>query len=327
MPRKIEISHRTIVFAVLFLIFLWFLYFIRDILLMLFVALLIMTILNPMVSKLSKFRIPRGFSVFISYLLVLGLLGVSIAGILPPLVDQTKSFIAVLPSYFNSLGLNRFISDQVIQESFSQFANLPAEFVKIGFSVFGNILNVLLVLAFAFYLLVAREKLDDQLSFFFGEEKKVAINRLIDALEKRLGGWARGELALVVLIAVFNYIGLTLLGIPYAISLAIIAGILEIIPYFGPIIAGALAMIIGFSISPVTGIAVAAMAFLIQQIENYVFVPKIMEKSVGVNPIITILALTIGYRLFGFVGIIISVPMVITLQVLIQEYFLVEKRA
>lgn len=320
MPRKVEVSHKTIVFTVVFLLSLWLLFYIRDIIMQFFVALLIMAILNPLVTMLSRFRVPRALSIILTYLLVFGLFGASLAGVVPNLIDQTTGFADNLPTYLSSLGVGNLISEQLSNQLLSQIGSIPAQVVRLSVSIVSNVLTVLFVLIFAFYLLLARDRLDDQLSYFFGDEKKLEVRRVIDSLEVRLGGWARGELGLMVLVGATNYIGLSLLGIPFAVSLAILAGLLEIVPYIGPIVAGTLATIIGLSISPVTGLAVAAMAFLIQQIENYVFVPKIMEKSVGVNPIVSILALTIGFRLFGFVGVLIAIPMVITLQVLSEEY-------
>ena len=161
-----------------------------------------------------------------------------------------------------------------------------------------------------------------KVGFFFGDEKKKELGTIIDTLEKRLGGWARGEISLMLLVGVSTFIGLSLIGIPFALPLSILAGILEIVPYLGPVIAAIPSVIIGFGISPLTGFGVAALAFVIQQLENYVFVPKVMEKSVGVSPIITLLALAIGARVAGIVGMIISVPSVITLQVLIKQYFI-----
>jgi predicted PurR-regulated permease PerM len=124
------------------------------------------------------------------------------------------------------------------------------------------------------------------------------------------------------IVGLANYIGLTLLGIPFALPLAILAGLLEIVPYVGPLIAAVPAVLIGFGISPILGTATAALAFLVQQLENYIFVPKVMEKSTGVHPIITLLSLAIGFKLLGMIGILIAVPVYITFQVLIQSYVL-----
>lgn len=325
MPRKIEVSHKTIIFTVLFLLFLWFLFYIRDIILEIFVALLIMTILNPLVTNLSRLKIPRGISVLVTYLIVISVFAVAISGVVPPLIEQTSSFVNNLPGYLVSLGLDRFINDQVSTQFLGQLSDIPGQLFRFGFSVFSNFLGVISVLIFAFYLLLIREKLNDQLAFFFGDDKSKEIGRVIDLLEVKLGGWARGELALMLLVGTLNYIGLFLLGIPFALPLAILAGLLEIIPYIGPTVAAIPSVIIGLSISPVMGLAAAALAFLVQQLENYVFVPKVMEKNVGVSPIIVLLALAIGLRLAGIVGVIISVPVVITLQILAKEYLFKEK--
>lgn len=320
MLKKIEISHKTIIFTVLFLISLAFLYFIRDIIIQFFVALLVMTILNPLVARLSKFKIPRAVSIIVVYILTLGIIGVALAGIIPPLVDQTTTFVNNLPEYIDNLAVPNIIVEPVISQLFSTLGELPAQAAKVTISVFSNILNVILVLIFAFYLLMARSKQDEQFEMFFGKERSKKIAKIIDILEIKLGGWARGQLMLMFLVGLITYIGLRLLGIPYALPLAILAGLLEIVPYFGPIMAAFPAVIIGFSISPLIGVATTALAFLIQQLENYLIVPKIMEKSVGVSPVVILLALMIGFKITGPMGALISVPVFITLQVFVKEY-------
>ena len=320
MYRKIEISHKTIIFTVIFLLALWLLYLIGDIILTLFVSLLLMAILDPLINKLAKFKIPRGLSILICYIVIIGLFSLAIAGIIPPLVEQTSSFVTNLPVYLNNLGVNRVLSDQVTGQLISQIGGLPSQIVKVGVSVFSNIFSVISVLMLTFYFLIARDKLDDQLFFLFGQEKREAIGKLIDSLENRLGGWARGELALMLIVGLASFIGLTLLGIPFALPLAILAGLLEIVPYFGPIISAVPAVVIGLSISPIMGLAVVALAILIQQTENYVLVPKVMEKSVGVPPIATLVALIVGFRLLGVVGALISIPVVLTIQVILKYY-------
>lgn len=324
MPRKIEISHKTIIFLVFFLLSLGLVYYIRDILLELFVALLLMAILEPLVSKLSKIRIPRGISVLISYLLVIGVLGVVFSLLVPTLIEQTGSFINALPSYISNIGMSKEVSNQIVNNLFSIAGNIPSEIFKFTFSIFSNFISVVTILVFAFYMLLSRDKLEDQLGFFFGEEKKKELGHVIDNLEKRLGGWARGELTLMFLVGLGSYIGLSIIGIPYALPLSILAGLFELIPFLGPLISAVPSVLIGFGISPLTGLAAAALAFLVQQLENYIFVPKIMEKSVGVSPIITLIALAIGARLAGIGGMIISIPSVITIQVLVKEYLIKE---
>ena len=311
MTRKVEISHKTIIFTVVFLGSIWFVYYIRDIVLQLFMALLLVSILNPFVVKLSKYKVPKALSILLSYVLIFGFLGTAIASILPPLIEQTTNLANGLPGYFQSSEFPRYLNEDVGRQLVSQLGSFPSQVIKAGFSLFGNILNILTVAIFAFYLLLIRDKFDSNLEFLFGNEKAKGIASLVNTLEVRLGGWARGQFSLMLLIGIFSYVGFIVLGIPYALPLAMLAGIFEIVPYIGPIIASIPAIILGFSISPFLGFAAVGLAVLIQQLENYVFVPKIMEKSTGVSPIVILVSLAVGFRLAGIVGMIISIPIVI----------------
>ena len=321
MPRKIEISHRTIIFAVIFVIFLHVLYLIRDIILQLFVALLIMAVLNPLITRLSHYKIPRALSILIVYLLLLSTISFTIAAIVPSLAEQTAAFITNLPRLIERVGVSSVISDQLTRQLLGLLAQLPSQAAKVTVSVFSNVIGVITVLVFAFYLLSDRQKLEEQLSVIIGGGKVAKFSRVLKILEKRLGSWAWGQIALMLIVGAANYVGLSLLGIPFALPLAILAGLLEIVPYIGPTIAAVPAVLIGFGISPLLGLAVVAMAFLIQQLENYVFVPQIMKRSTGIHPVITLLALTIGFRLAGVVGLLISIPVYIIALVLLKEFF------
>lgn len=322
MVKKVEISHKTVIFTVAFLGCLWLLFLIKDIILELFLALLVMAILNPYVTKLTKKNIPRMASVLISYVIVFLIVGFSVASIIPPLVDQTTSFINNLPRFMDNIGLPSFVSDQIIQQSLTELGSLPAQLGKVISSLFSNVLGVVTVLVFAFYLLSERDLLDEQLGSIFGAKKQREIEQTLAKVEDKLGNWARAELLLMFVVGLTNYLGLRLLGIPFALPLAILAGIFEIIPYAGPILAAIPAVLIGFGLSPVIGLAVAALAFLIQQLENYALVPGIMKKSTGVSPIITLIALAIGFRIAGVIGLIISVPIYISAKVILRENLL-----
>ena len=325
MPRKIEISHKTIVFTVVFLILLWFLVYIKDILLQLFVSLIIMATLNPYVTKLNKYKIPRAASVILVYISALIIFSLVFLAIIPALVEQTTSFVNNLPKLLMRLGIPTFITQQFFSQSISQLGSIPGQIVKTISSVFSNVFALLGVLIFSFYLLIYRDRLDTQLGYFFGGEKKVKFGKMVDTWELKMGGWARGQATLMFVVGVMTYVGLKLLGIPFAIPLAILAGLFEIIPYLGPMLSAIPAVIIGFGISAITGFAVSALYFLVQQLENYALVPSVMKKTVGVNPIITLIALAVGFRLAGILGVFLSVPLVVTLQVFVQEYWSKEK--
>jgi predicted PurR-regulated permease PerM len=324
MPRKIEVSHKTIIFAVLLLLSLGLIFILRNLIFELFVALLLMTILEPMVVTLSKYKVPRVVSVLVTYILVIGFFVGTISLVVPTVIDQTASFINALPNYLANVGITPTISSEVINAFVNNVGSASGAIFQFTFSIVNNIVAILMVLVFTFYMLVSRNKLEDQLGIFFGEEKKKELGDIIDTLEKKLGGWARGELILMFAIGLATYIGLRLIGIPYALPLAILGGVLEIVPFLGPVISAIPSVLIGIGISPLTGIGVAALTFLIHQLEGYVLVPKIMEKSAGVSPLVTLISLAVGARLAGIVGAIISVPVVITLQILAKKYLVRE---
>lgn len=296
-------------------------YFIRDILLWLFVSLLIMAILDPFVTRLEKFKVPRGFSIILTYIIFLALVIIAVAGIIPPLVEQTTVLVNSIPRILDTIGASTIYGEQILNEILSFAGTLPSHLAKFSVEAISNVVGVIFVLMLAFYLLMAKNRLDANSEAFLGKKMSQEIARILKILEKKLGGWVIGQASLMFLVGISTYIGLTLLGIPFALSLAILAGLLEIIPFIGPIIAAIPAVIIGFGISPLMGLAVAALTFLVQQLENYIFVPKVMEKTVEVSPIITILVLAIGFKLAGVLGVVISVPAVITVRIIAKEYF------
>jgi len=320
MPRKIEISHKTIVFTILLLGLLWFLYTIGDILFAIFIALLLMTILNPLVTKLTKWRVPRVLAIFITYVLIIGILAGAITSILPPLIEETGNFVENFPSFLKNPVITGLINDQTMNQLVSQFTTVPGQVLKVGVSIFSNIFAVISVMIFTFYMLLYREKLDDQLSSVFGEDKRETFDRILNGIEKSLGNWARGQLILMLVMGVITYIGLIILGIPYALPLSIFMALLEIVPTVGAIVASVPIILIGISISPVMGLATTGLVFLVHQLEGYVLAPKVMEKSAGVNPIVTLASLAIGFRIAGVVGALVSVPVVLMLQIIFKEY-------
>ena len=245
--------------------------------------------------------------------------------IVPAVIDQTTSFLNALPNYLSNIGVTPTVSSGVLSAFVDNNAgSAPGAIFQFTFSVVNNVIAVITVLVFTFYMLMSRNKLEDQLGTFFGEEKKIEIGDLMDKLERKLGGWARGELTIMFAIGIATYIGLRILGIPYALPLSILGGLFEIAPFLGPILAAIPSILIGFGISPLTGVGVAALTFLIHELEGYILVPKIMEKSAGVSPLVVLISLAIGARLAGVVGVIISVPLVITLQILSKKYLVKE---
>lgn len=322
MLPKVDISHRTIIFTVVLLLSLVFLYQIRQILVLLFVCLVLMSALNPTITRLEKIRLPRTLAIVLVYFFIFFVFGLAIAGVVPVLIEQTTSLLGRLPEYLESLRLDNQvlpIDQDLINAQINQLGSIPANLVKITASIFGSLTAFLVVMVITFYLLIERRNLDHYLSVLFGGDGIERARALIDNLEHRLGGWVRAQLALMLVVGFLTYVGLRLLGFEFALPLAILAGLLEIVPNLGPTLAAIPAILTGLAISPLLALAVAALYILIQQLENSLIVPQIMARGVGVKPLVVIVSLAIGVKLGGLLGVVLAVPFVILIQVVFEE--------
>lgn len=319
MPTKIEISSRTIVFIAVFVGALWLLFQIREIILVLFVAMILASSLNPYVRKLEeKLRFPRWTAILTIYLFALAFLGTLIGLIVPPLVEQTTTLINNLPELlarFRVLG----IDEKLITSQLSQLTSLPGNLIKFIVGVFSNLVAIIGLVVITFYLLLERKNLSDYLTLFFGKEKGKEFEIIINEIEGRLGGWVRGQFFLMGSIGLLSFIAYSLIGIEFALPLAILAFLLEIIPNIGPTISAFPAILVGLTISPSHALAVGAACFLIQQIENSILVPRILKEITGVNPLISIISLAIGLKLAGVGGAMLAIPTYLIIETIVLK--------
>jgi len=325
MVHKVDISYKTVVFAVFFVIGLWFLYLIKDIILSLFVAFILMSALRPFVEKLEKYRVPRGLSIGIIYILVIFIISFIGSVIFPPLVNETtKLFKTISPvgglpifyqeilNFFKNLNFDAFTK-------ISPYSGNVMDLVRTIIAIFDSIVSTLGLFVFTFYLLLERKYLSNILGSFLGEASAKRGVEIVTRVEDRLGSWVRGQILLCLAVGILSFIGLTILNIPYALPLALIAAILEIVPIIGPIISGIPAVLIALATSPGMALIVVLLYFIIQQIENNLIVPNVFNKIVGLRPVLTIIALMIGGKLMGIGGVILSIPTVLVIQTIIQE--------
>ncbi len=320
MARKIDISHKTIIFITAFILGLWLIYLIRDLLIILFVSIILMSALSPVVRFLTKFRLPKTLSIAITYIIIIAIVSGLVALVLPPLLEETRKLFITLPPYLDKLLEIGAINKSVLQ---SQLSDLSRNAFSITLSIFDNLLTIIFLLVLTFYLMLERESLESRAAtLFFGREERV--KKLIIKIEEKLGSWFRGQLFLSLVIGMLTYIGLITLGIPYALPLAVVSGVLEVVPVIGPIISAIPSVLIALTISPFISMGVAAMYFVIQQLENNLIVPQVMRRAVGLNPLVVILAIAVGSRLLGLSGALLAVPIAVVLQIIIAE--IIEER-
>jgi predicted PurR-regulated permease PerM len=149
-------------------------------------------------------------------------------------------------------------------------------------------------------------------------QQEFSIN-LIDKIQKKMGQWVLGQLILSLSIFVVTFIGLSLLHVKYALFLAMLAGLLEVIPYIGPVLSAVPAIFFAIIQSPTLGVAVLVLYILVQKAEGYILVPKIMQKKVGVSPLVVLVAILVGFKLGGILGLLLAVPLAGAITVVIQE--------
>ncbi|MBL8030150.1 MAG: AI-2E family transporter [Candidatus Doudnabacteria bacterium] len=327
-----------VVFAVLVLAFLW---VVRDIIVILLLALILASAMDPMVDYFSERKIPRAVSVLTVYLLVLGLAGLVIYLVIPPVVEQFKILQANLPEYvaqlsarFGSGFVENFISPERIQNFISD--NGSSTVVSGTFGVFSGVFTFITVLVISFYLVAEEQGMKKFIATLLPEHHHEFTMALLEKIQRKMGLWVLGQVILSFFIFVLTLIGLVAIGLIFrseggnpllanALLLALLAGLLEVMPYIGPFLSAVPAVIIAFIYSPPLAIVVAFMYLLIQKTEGFVLVPKIMEKTVGTSPLAVLLALLIGYKLAGIIGLLIAVPLVSAITVVVNEFLSAKK--
>lgn len=325
---KIDISVMSIlkILAVLGAIYLLFL--IREIILLLFIVAILVITFRPIVKNWSK-KIGKPLSILSLVLILATFLAGFIYIIIPPFVEQAKQLANSLPDLFAKSALIRSHIpeiEKIISTITQGLGGATGSFISFTASVFGGIVSFFMVIILTIYLL-ADDKIFTNFQALIPKSKEDDVSVLIDKITIKIGDWLRGQLLLGLIMGVAVYVGLSLIGVKYALVLAIIAGVLEFIPVIGPIISGGLATLVSFSISPLTSIIVVAFCILLSQLENTLIVPKIMQKAVGLPPPIIIIAILIGGKLLGVLGALLALPISAILFVIIQEWAIVRKIA
>lgn len=324
--NQISISPWTILQFFLIGISLWVLYLILDIVVLFFIVLVIVAFLSPLVDRLDKF-LPRILAVAIVYLVILGILAGAGFIILPPLIIQIRSLSRDLPDLIYRFAPTYETIRTFVSSSQQSLAQVSASLSQISTNLYtttvgflNGIFATITVLVLTFYLLLEKEAAISSLKAFLPLDRKEQIVEAVRKISWKMGGWLRGQIILMIIIGILYLIVLKVLGVPYALALAVFAGLLEIIPYIGPILGAAPAVLIGFLISPLTGVILLIWFIVVQQLESHFLVPKVMQKTVGLSPVVIILALLIGGKLFGILGAVLGVPAAAAISVLIQEW-------
>jgi len=316
---QVEITPKSVFYVIGTLLGIYVTYQVRGILVLVFISFILMTAINPLIRATSKWKVPNVIIVLFVYAAIIALFSTLIASLVPAVVSQTKGLAQALPTYLHNLEdlFNTRFDSSVTSD---YLGSIPSNLLKLAAGAFGNILNVMAVFFMTYYLINERPHLHRYLlKLFDNKNAEARAERLVHSIEAQVGGWVRGELILMLIIGAMTYFGLIALGIPYALPLATLAGLLEAVPNLGPTIAAVPAVLIGFTVSPLVGFGALALSILIQQLENNFVVPKIMQSATGTAPLVTIIVLLVGYTLGGVMGAILAMPLYLVGQTVMRE--------
>src|SRR3989344_170834 len=312
-------------------------YVLRDLVLVVLTAILIASAIEPATRWFGKRRVPRLLAVLIVYLgWGLVLLG-AFYFLFVPLLGDTAIFLKALPTNLTDIQvwnplqegfLNQpifanikegFSIEQIINQANSVFSG-TFNFLGAASSLFGGMLSLILIVVLSFYFSVQENGIVNFLKLVTPIKHEKYVVDLWKRAEIKIGLWVQGQIILAVVIGVLTYLGLMLLGIPNALLLAFLAALLELIPVFGPIIAAVPAVVLGFTSGGLSlAVIVVGLYIIIQQFESQLIYPLVVRKIIGLSPIIVILALIAGFKLAGFLGMLLFVPLSTIMMIFLDD--------
>lgn len=326
--KEIENSTKIILKLVLVVLILAFAWVIRDIIIILLLSVVLASALDPLVEYLNKHKIPRVVSVLAVYILGLGLIGLVISLLVGPAIEQTKNLSSNLPQLLQEFQtkapiLGQWLSQNDLSDLISQIFNSTGSggtvFAR-TLGVFNGVFTFVTVLVISFYLVSQDRGMKQFIRSLVPAKHQDRASLVVEKIQKKMGLWVLGQLILSLFIFALTFIGLTILGVKYALFLALLAGILEIVPYIGPILSAIPSVAFAFIQSPPLAVAVALLYLLVQKTESYILVPKVMQKTIGLSPLLVLVAVLVGFKLAGILGLLLAVPLAGAISVLLEEF-------
>ncbi len=312
------------------------LFFARHVLFLLFIAIVLSTALKPLVAWATRRGLPRSVAISIVYALLLtGLAAPAVIG-LPLIVDQAQQVLKTLPESYSDF------HDRVGQISTALAERLPEkppwvdredeviegamQTLSRALSYSGLLLRggviVIVVIFTSFLWNIHEDQTIRSLLLFIPPDRRQEAGDVVEGIEAKVGAYIRGQGVLCLAVGAMSLVAYLIMGLPHALVLALVAGVLEAVPVFGPILGAIAPMAIALSIDPSRIIWVLVSAIAIQQTENYLLVPRIMDRSVGVNAVVTLLAIAAFSALEGLAGAVLAIPMAAIIQLLLDRYVL-----
>jgi len=308
-----------------------------------FIGFIIAWLFEPLVTKMQKKKIPRLLGCILVYLGIISVLFLIIYIFIPSLITEVKDFVKVAPNiyeelsnfvlniikrfdtngYVNITNLKSELTRWISNYGMSIASDLPKYILSIGKAIISGGISFVLGLMVGFYLLYDFNKVNGFIFNNLPERLKDGYKDLTHRINTSLRSYVQGVLLVMVLVFITQSIGLTIAGIEAPILFALFCAVTDIIPYFGPYIGGIPAVIVGFTMSPITGICVLISIVIVQLLENNFYQPLIMGHTMKLHPVTIMIGLLIFEHFFGILGMVVATPVIACLKVLVV--FLDEK--
>jgi len=316
---KIEISYKTIIFAVLFVVSLQFVWILKDLFFSFLIGFILMSALRPRVESLKRHRVPHALAVVSVYLTFLLFFIALFVIVIPPIVNETFIFLKNLPSIVEAVSDR--LSPWVPASTLTNYIpNVTDQVFKVLTGVLSNALFIVSTLFFGFYFLLDSDALERMVTRYLSEHHAKRVVRVLKYAEERMSSWFWGELTLMTIVGLLSFIGFSIAGIRYALPLAVLAGILEVVPTMGPLIATIPAFLVGISTSNIQGASAIAVSLVVQQLENNLIVPVVMKRAVGISPVVTLVCLIVGGKIGGVLGVLLAIPLFLFMESILLEF-------
>lgn len=331
---SVTITTGTIVRVFLFAVLGALLWYLRDIVLVVLTAVVIASAVEPGIRFFSAHGLKRIFAVILMYLIIAGVFFTVLFFFIPPVLNDAADFLSTLPSTLSSLNISDVthgllpwgsVSDTISSaDLLHQVSQTLADSTGGVFSTvsafFGGLTSFVLIVVFSFYFSVQETGVDDFLRVVTPTQYEAYVLHLWKRSQQKIGKWMQGQLILAIIVGVLLYLGLVILGVPNPLLLAVIAGVFELIPVFGQILAAIPAVAVGYVAGGATeALLVAGLFLIVQQFEANLIYPVVVKKVVGVPPLLVILSLIVGYKLIGFLGVVLSVPIAGAIQEFVAD--------
>lgn len=324
--RLYEISTGSLWRILLFIVLGWVLYSALDVFLAITVSLVIAAGLDMPISYLQKRGIPRILSTLTFF--TIGLLGIAaiVYAIVPLAINDFTELFINLKNHSGTLFESVQASDAlgVVTSRLNEWADAllsgAVPLTQVIGSLFGNMFLAITVLILSFYLAVGQDGVERLIvAILPSSYEEVSIDMYLKT-RRKIGQWLKGQFLLSLVIGFITFIGLWVLGVKYSLLLGLLAGIFEIVPFVGPIFSGGFAVLIALSTSFNLVLYVLGLFIIIQQLENNLLVPLVMRYTTNLNPAVVLISILIGGKLFGFIGLILAIPVTVFIQEILERW-------